>query len=317
MHKYHPETPVFVVLMCKLFMLTTLMYENPKRAGQVDACTPRLENLSSTHHSKYEQRKNDKIEITESTSNMDVNVKNRSHLIAEEVHTHWGSSDILNNHLHDNNTMDNKNTHKNQNTDDLNYEYYYNYDEIFPFFNASTFPEYEMWKESTLKRLQNELAGYSYKLQPGDNIESLFDRVRHNLSSLSLNEIIVLEKEIFNNRVTANNNYSENYSQSSESLGTLKWRPMETPPWENLTSEEKLNLIKTIQGAPQRFNNATTIGLTYYYGVLLLIGIGGNVLTIFIIVTNAYMRTAPNFFLLSIALSDLVTLTIGKKKYIC
>ena len=76
--------------------------------------------------------------------------------------------------------------------------------------------------------------------------------------------------------------------------------------------KRKLNLMKTVQGDPRRYSSATTIGLTVYYGALLSVGIPGNALTILIILTNSYMRTAPNFFLLNIALADFVTLTMGK-----
>ena len=39
------------------------------------------------------------------------------------------------------------------------------------------------------------------------------------------------------------------------------------------------------------------------------IGIPGNLLTCFIITTNSYMRTPPNFFLLNLAITDLLTLS--------
>ena len=49
--------------------------------------------------------------------------------------------------------------------------------------------------------------------------------------------------------------------------------------------------------------------LTIFYGALMAIGIPGNLLTCFIIATNSYMRTPPNFFLFNLAAADLLTLT--------
>jgi len=218
------------------------------------------------------------------------------------------------NHLDNNNTSDNNDTlYNNKNTNEPNYEYYYNYDEFFPSFNDSTFQEYEMWKAQSSYHLHNQLADYLEDNQTGvDTIKALFHNTPYNFtsnltSSLSLKDII---NHYYYNAFAVTNNRTENVSQSPSGFGPHNL--FINPPWENLTSEEKQNLIKTAQGEPQRYSKATTIGLTTYYGILLSVGIAGNGLTILIILTNSYMRTAPNFFLLNIALADLVTCTMGK-----
>ena len=51
--------------------------------------------------------------------------------------------------------------------------------------------------------------------------------------------------------------------------------------------------------------------LGLYYGVLLVIGIPGNILTALVILTNSHMHTAPNMYILNLAIVDVVTLAIG------
>ena len=84
------------------------------------------------------------------------------------------------------------------------------------------------------------------------------------------------------------------------------------PPWENLTKEEQRAFLNLTLGSPQMYGRTGTYGLGTYYSALLFIGIPGNALTCLIILTNSYMRTAPNIFLFNIALADMVTLMTGK-----
>ena len=44
-----------------------------------------------------------------------------------------------------------------------------------------------------------------------------------------------------------------------------------------------------------------------------MVGFFGNLLTALIIIFNSYMRVPPNFFLLSLAVADMITLLGGKK----
>ena len=51
--------------------------------------------------------------------------------------------------------------------------------------------------------------------------------------------------------------------------------------------------------------------LGVYYAVLLVIGLPGNILTSLVILTNSHMQTAPNMYILNLAIVDVVTLAIG------
>ena len=89
----------------------------------------------------------------------------------------------------------------------------------------------------------------------------------------------------------------------------------EYPPWENLTSEQQTLFLAAELGDPQKYNTLVTNILSAYYGTLLSVGIPGNGLTCLIILTNNYMRTASNLFLLNLALVDIITLTLGKNMF--
>ena len=89
------------------------------------------------------------------------------------------------------------------------------------------------------------------------------------------------------------------------------------PPWENLTVEQQHQFIMTQLGNPQRYTPSVTTTLGLYYGGLLVIGLLGNLLTSLIILTNSYMRTAPNMYLLNLAVVDIITLIISKSTLVC
>jgi hypothetical protein len=79
--------------------------------------------------------------------------------------------------------------------------------------------------------------------------------------------------------------------------------------WTNLSSLEREKYLEANQGQRQRFPKREAIPLTIFYGALLAIGVPGNLLTCFIIATNSYMRTPPNYFLFNLAACDLLTLS--------
>ena len=85
--------------------------------------------------------------------------------------------------------------------------------------------------------------------------------------------------------------------------------------WNNLSSTQRQQYLEENQGQTQRFPKSEAIPLTIFYVALLAIGIPGNLLTCFIIGTNSYMRTPPNYFLFNLAAADLLTLT--RKNKIC
>ena len=84
------------------------------------------------------------------------------------------------------------------------------------------------------------------------------------------------------------------------------------PLWSSLNKTERDVFLKLAQGSSRRHGTITSIGLTLYLILLLCFGIPGNLLTCCIILTNSYMRTAPNFFLLNILIADIFTLVLGK-----
>ncbi len=52
--------------------------------------------------------------------------------------------------------------------------------------------------------------------------------------------------------------------------------------------------------------------LTLVYCLIFLTGVIGNVFTCIVITRNNYMHTATNYYLFSLAISDVLTLIIGK-----
>ena len=58
-------------------------------------------------------------------------------------------------------------------------------------------------------------------------------------------------------------------------------------------------------------NRAESILLTTVYAVVFTTGVVGNVCTCVVIMTNSSMRTATNYYLFSLAVSDVLTLLLG------
>ena len=56
--------------------------------------------------------------------------------------------------------------------------------------------------------------------------------------------------------------------------------------------------------------------LAVIYVIIFLTGVAGNVSTCLVICRNAYLHTATNFYLLSLAVSDLLTLVVGQYKFL-
>jgi len=54
-----------------------------------------------------------------------------------------------------------------------------------------------------------------------------------------------------------------------------------------------------------------SLSLTIVYGVIFVTGLLGNACTCVVIATTGYLHTATNFYLFSLAVSDLLTLIIG------
>ncbi|XP_063772620.1 neuromedin-U receptor 1 [Pseudophryne corroboree] len=93
------------------------------------------------------------------------------------------------------------------------------------------------------------------------------------------------------------------YNQSviNSSLGFCDVNPMEC----NLTVEEIL--FKYL--GPRRSNNFTTICVIYL--LIFAVGAVGNTLTCIVIIKHKIMRTPTNYYLFSLAISDLMVLVMG------
>ena len=189
--------------------------------------------------------------------------------------------------------------------------FYYNYEDYFPALNDSILDEYGLWDDLYSINGPNNFDhnGNSNENSTDDfsSLHPLFS-ILSNItgtanSSISLSDIIISHH--LNSIISTQNksNYMEEVRQSPE---------FRLPPWDNLTTNLQNDFLKQALGKPQKYSNKTVMGLTTYYSALLSVGIPGNGLTILIILTNSYMRTAPNIFLLNIALADLLTLTLGK-----
>lgn len=54
------------------------------------------------------------------------------------------------------------------------------------------------------------------------------------------------------------------------------------------------------------------VTVTVVYSLILVTGVTGNVCTCLVIIKNSYMHTATNYYLFSLAISDVLTLILGK-----
>ena len=83
--------------------------------------------------------------------------------------------------------------------------------------------------------------------------------------------------------------------------------------WDDLSREDQLLLLEVEIGLAT-MDIEWAVPLTVYYVILFMVGIIGNLLTCLIICTNAYMRTPSNFFLVSLAVTDMMSLICGERK---
>lgn len=78
----------------------------------------------------------------------------------------------------------------------------------------------------------------------------------------------------------------------------------------NLTEAEYLSKVL----GPKYLSLRLVIPLTIAYVVIFITGIFGNVSTCIVIVRNSSMQTATNYYLFSLAISDLTLLILGERK---
>lgn len=63
---------------------------------------------------------------------------------------------------------------------------------------------------------------------------------------------------------------------------------------------------------PKRDPLSYVIPITVVYVIIFISGLMGNICTCLVIIRNRHMRTATNYYLFNLALSDLLLLVIGK-----
>lgn len=63
---------------------------------------------------------------------------------------------------------------------------------------------------------------------------------------------------------------------------------------------------------PRRHDLPVVIILMLIYCLIFISGILGNICTCFVIVKNSYMQTTTNYYLFSLAISDVLTLIFGE-----
>ena len=191
--------------------------------------------------------------------------------------------------------------------------FYHNYEDYFSTLNDSAMDKVDLFDDLNN---YNGINDFYQRPESDNNITDVVSSLYSLLSivtnssgtantSISLSDIILshhLSSIIRQQNESKNNETRRQLDQSQE---------LYLPPWKNLTKIQKSAILKSALGEPQKYSNSTVIGLTTYYGAILSVGIPGNALTLLIILTNSYMRTAPNIFLLNVALADLLTLTLG------
>lgn len=79
----------------------------------------------------------------------------------------------------------------------------------------------------------------------------------------------------------------------------------------NVTDVDIESLLHDNMGARSRSAGELAI-LSIVYSIIFVTGIIGNVSTCIVITKNGYMHTATNYYLFSLAISDVLTLVLGK-----
>jgi len=82
-------------------------------------------------------------------------------------------------------------------------------------------------------------------------------------------------------------------------------------PSSNSTEFNLDEFLKTNLGSRSR-DVSGSVALTVVYGVIFVTGLLGNACTCVVIATNKHLHNATNFYLFSLAISDLVMLILGQ-----
>ena len=87
-------------------------------------------------------------------------------------------------------------------------------------------------------------------------------------------------------------------------------------PWNNLTLHEQDKFLEDVLGPQRKYGSSKVLVPTVFYSTVSLLGVPGNILTCLAIHQNSYMKTAPNYFIFNLAVTDLITLILGNVKFL-
>lgn len=110
----------------------------------------------------------------------------------------------------------------------------------------------------------------------------------------------------FGNNLTDISNYSTNFAVQSGDQGGYNGS------WLNDSGSFDSKSFVIAYLGKQQGDTGLVVALTIVYMVVYLSGVLGNSLTFLVIYKNAYMRTVTNCYLMSLALSDLLTISVGE-----
>lgn len=103
-----------------------------------------------------------------------------------------------------------------------------------------------------------------------------------------------------------------NLTTTNETLDTsLNWLLTQMGNWSFLDAAERREFLEKHNG-PALLGHREVI--TWLYPTLVILGIPANFLTCFVILWKGYLRSPSNYFLFSLAITDIITLAVGKKK---
>ena len=83
--------------------------------------------------------------------------------------------------------------------------------------------------------------------------------------------------------------------------------------WSDFSAAEQDRFLEEALGPQHKHGETKVLIPTIIYSAISILGIPGNILTCLTIITNSYLKTAPNYFIFNLAAVDLITLIIGKK----
>ena len=85
--------------------------------------------------------------------------------------------------------------------------------------------------------------------------------------------------------------------------------------WKSLNKTTQEDYLEFILGKKERYNTTALKSLTFYYLMIIFVGVIGNVLTAWVITISSALQTPSNYFLCNLAVIDLITLLLGKQYF--